>query len=381
MDWFVYNYTEVTVMPAGTYLSQVDLVLHGDTTGSMSPCRKEMLKKFEQGFTRLFAEIPNLRVALGFNGDYCDKESTYVTRWHDFSRNLYDLCQFVRNTKPTDGGDLPECYELVLKQGLELNWRLVNSTKKIFVLTADDLPHSISDPHNRLYNGKGLDWKEQADGYVKRGIIVCAVQCLSKSYATPFYRELAERTGGYHFTLDQFGDLIDLVIAICYQQVSQEALQEWDQELTSKGRMTRSVDNNLAILAKSKRSRRFVENDSGLDSVPPGRFQMLLVEDDGIRIDAFVRANGLEFKPSRGFYEFMKPELIQEKKEVVLRDKVTGDMFTGKEARKMIGLAPGERKRRKPKDLEKYDVFVQSTSYTRKLVAGTRFLYEVDLSR
>jgi len=32
----------------------------------------------------------------------------------------------------------------------------------------------------------------------------------------------------------------------------------------------------------------------------------------------------------------------------------------------------------KPASLEKFVVFVQSTSYNRKLISGTRFLYEVE---
>ncbi|MBI2056190.1 MAG: VWA domain-containing protein [Candidatus Sungbacteria bacterium] len=365
-----------------SYQNRVEVVLETDTTGSMRPCRTEVLKKFEQGLIRLFTEIPNLRVGLGFNGDYCDKKSSYVTRWHLLSQDIYSLTRFIRNSDHTDGGDLPECYELVLKEGLNLGWSADPQVKKVFVLAADDLPHPVNDPQNRLYNGGiGIDWRLQAGEYANRGIMICTVQCLSKSYATPFYRELAERTDGYHLVLDQFSDLMDLIIAICYGQIGQEVLQRWDRELAQKGRMTRSVDANFTILSRGKRARHFAGHNVKLSAVFPGRFQMLRVEKNGQRIDEFVEENALEYKRGHGFYEFTKPELIQEKKEVVLRDKITGDMFTGDEARKLIGLNPGERRRIKPKDLEKYDVFVQSTSYTRKLVGGTRFLYEVDLDR
>jgi hypothetical protein len=46
-------------------------------------------------------------------------------------------------------------------------------------------------------------------------------------------------------------------------------------------------------------------------------------------IKDFVQRNSLLFKVGRGFYEFTKPETISHKKEVVLLDKTTGDMFTG----------------------------------------------------
>jgi hypothetical protein len=58
----------------------------------------------------------------------------------------------------------------------------------------------------------------------------------------------------------------------------------------------------------------------------------VLTVDDRISIKDFVQANTLVFKAGRGFYEFTKPEKISNKKEVVLVDKVTGDMFTGQQA-------------------------------------------------
>lgn len=44
----------------------------------------------------------------------------------------------------------------------------------------------------------------------------------------------------------------------------------------------------------------------------------------------------------------------------------------------MLGLPMGATVRIKPSNLEKYIVFVQSTSANRKLVGGTRFLYEIE---
>jgi hypothetical protein len=100
--------------------------------------------------------------------------------------------------------------------------------------------------------------------------------------------------------------------------------------------------------------------------------------DRDMPIKQFVLENSLAFKTGRGFYEFMKTETIQGHKEVVLMDRKTGDLFSGERAREMLGLPPGATVRIKPASLEKYVVFVQSTSYNRKLISGTRFLYEVE---
>ena len=58
-------------------------------------------------------------------------------------------------------------------------------------------------------------------------------------------------------------------------------------------------------------------------------------------------------------------------------------MFSGKEAREILGLpeygtvtvAPGSAPALRDGG---YTAFVQSTSYNRKLLAGTKFLYEVE---
>ena len=68
--------------------------------------------------------------------------------------------------------------------------------------------------------------------------------------------------------------------------------------------------------------------------------------------------------------------IFSDKKEVVLVDKTSGDMFTGAEACEMVGA--GGAGRIKPTALNEWRVFVQSTSYNRVLMPGTGFLYEVD---
>ncbi|MDO8558886.1 MAG: hypothetical protein Q7R84_00995 [bacterium] len=357
----------------------VEAVLHTDTTGSVYPCILEVRRKIESSLTTLFKEIPDLRVGIGANGDYCDEGRTYVTSRHDLSKSIHDLCQFIRNLENTNGGDLPECYELVLHEARKYSWS--HSARKVFVLIGDDVPHSPHDRQNVAYNGRGLDWREEAAALAKIGVVVHTVQCLNKGrHADAFYEELARMTGGYHFTLDQFSEVTDLIMAICYDQGNTARFKTWEQEIVSAGRMTRSVDENFARFSGRKISERFARTPRSLSAVPFGRFQILHVLSD-ISIRDFVEENGLIFKAGRGFYEFTKTELIQEKKEVVLRTKGTGDMYSGDEARRMIGLRPGERAKVKPAHLATYDVFVQSTSHNRKLIGGTRFLYEVDLSR
>ena len=66
-------------------------------------------------------------------------------------------------------------------------------------------------------------------------------------------------------------------------------------------------------------------------------------------------------------------------------DRVSGDFFNGPEAREILDLRPqiftgkgtGVIETITPNQPDKYKVFIQSTSFTRKLVPGTSLLYEV----
>ena len=225
-----------------------------------------------------------------------------------------------------------------------------------------------------------LNWRDEVDLLTKMGVKVYGLQALGRSHATSFYREIATRTGGQHLTLDQFEDVINIIMAICYQQAGSTELSQWETQVETNGQMNRSLNRVFATLSSRTTSSSKYENKTGLVPVAPGRFQVMDVDlDQSIR--EYVESNGLIFKTGRGFYEFTKRELIQERKEVVVRDRLTGDMFTGEAARKLIGLDSGERKSVRPDGSGRYQVFVQSTSYNRKLVGGTKFLYEVDMSR
>lgn len=181
--------------------------------------------------------------------------------------------------------------------------------------------------------------------------------------------------GGFHLNLDQFAYITDLFLAVCYQQSSTDQLQAYEQEVVEQGRMNRGLNQMFNTMLKREVSSDY--ETATLRAVTPERFQVLEV-DNGISIKAFVLENGLTFKTGRGFYEFTKTETIQGKKEIVLMDRSTDDLFEGEAAREMLGLPIDATIRIKPSNLEKYIVFVQSTSANRKLVGGTRFLYEIE---
>lgn len=347
--------------------NNIEVVFSFDTTGSMYPCLTQVRKKIKNTVTRLMDELPLIKIGIIAHGDYCDADSTYVTKILNLSGDVDEICNFVQNVAPTGGGDAPECYELVLHEAQSLSWS--NSANKSLVLIGDDIPHAPA------HNPQKLNWRKELDKLGDAGITVYGVQALNRSHATPFYQEIAEKSGGFHITLDQFSYITDLFLAVCYQQSSNEQLQAYEQEIIEQGRMSRGLNKIFNTMMKREGVSYYESTD--LRAVSPGRFQVLDVDQD-ISIKAFVLENALRFKVGRGFYEFTKTETIQAKKEIILMDRETGDLFEGSSAREMLGLPMDATIRIKPSNLEKYVVFVQSTSANRKLIGKTRFLYEVE---
>jgi hypothetical protein len=373
----------------------IDVCISFDTTGSMSACIGRVRREVESVVRQLFNDIPGLHVSIIIHGDYCDAPNVITTL--DFTDDQELICDFIKTAPNTSGGDAPECYELVLNRCRSLKWR--SGRSKVLVLIGDATPHGPSYPQNT----ENLDWRNELGLLHEAGIHVYAVQCLARSGSTPFYAEMAEKTNGLHLELHQFNAIVDLIMAICYKQKGEEALFTFEKKVQQKGRLTDVVGHNLDKLAgrkpreirstsktwsKSGAGKRILSSLSAkadinvekLEPVHPSRFQVLSVTEK-TPIRRFAEENGLKFAKGRGFYEFTKTVEVQPYKEVVLLDNETGAMFSGDDARTMIGLPPmneGTNVKLRPAPLDGFTAFIQSTSINRALLPGTRFLYEME---
>lgn len=92
--------------------------------------------------------------------------------------------------------------------------------------------------------------------------------------------------------------------------------------------------------------------------------------------NALVRSRvGFCYEAGRAFYQLMKSEKVQSYKDIVIRDKKTGNIYS--DGRDILGIPSGQDVRLKPLDHRHYDIFVQSTSNNRKVVRGTTLLYKI----
>lgn len=385
-------------------MSGVDIVISFDTTGSMYPCLTQVRRKVEELVNKLFSEVDDIHMGIIAHGDYCDASSYYVTKAADLTGDQKKVANFVRNVGATGGGDAPECYELVLHESRSLSWRA--GTTKALVMIGDERPHEPDYPQNT----KNLDWRNELEMLKEMGVQVYGVHALAayRRAAQPFWKQMAQMTDGYYLTLDQFNEISDMLMAICYHQAGDEKLlASLRDNIGDKRRMTLSMAQTFEVLtgerpevnavapsrpsygggyyraAKTKVTEDELEayGDVKLEPVPPGRFQRLDVDRD-ISIRDFVNENlgAGTFEKGAGYYEFGKKSVkIQSYKKVVLVDRDSGEMFSGDAARKMLRLPKGRDYKLAPREvsLEKYWVFVQSTSVNRKLHKDDSFLYEV----
>ncbi|MGW1288724.1 vWA domain-containing protein [Streptomyces sp. NPDC001118] len=82
---------------------------------------------------------------------------------------------------------------------------------------------------------------------------------------------------------------------------------------------------------------------------------------------------GHTYRTGGAFYQLSKSEKIQAQKQIAVLEKKTDRVYTGPEARALLGL-PNTEVRVKPDHNDDFTIFVQSTSVNRKLVPNTRLL-------
>ncbi|MFE5628903.1 vWA domain-containing protein [Streptomyces sp. NPDC056463] len=111
---------------------------------------------------------------------------------------------------------------------------------------------------------------------------------------------------------------------------------------------------------------------AGLVPVDPSGYQLIPVaRDAGIR--DWVVECGHTYRTGGAFYQLSKSEKVQAQKKIAVLEKKTDRVYTGPEARALLGL-PDVEVRVRPDHNDDFTIFVQSTSVNRKLVANTRLL-------
>lgn len=169
--------------------------------------------------------------------------------------------------------------------------------------------------------------------------------------------------------------------------IPRENIQEW--ETTAVGMEASTVQTTQAMnnyyAARSAGARSSTTFYSTANAVDTSKLKditkevsLYLVPQDqmGIEIRDFILKHRMEYLKGSAFYQLTKTEArVQHTKMILVRDRTTGAIYAGDDARKMIGLPTNSNARLHPGDHGNYDIFIQSESINRKLVAGTGVIY------
>jgi hypothetical protein len=154
-------------------------------------------------------------------------------------------------------------------------------------------------------------------------------------------------------------------------EVGETIKQATDNFMTSRAvgvRGTRNLFNMGEAMAKVS-----LTDINALDKLHPGQYRVLPVDATG-PIAPFVEKNlARAYRQGEAFYALTKPEKIQPQKKIAIFDKKSKYVFTGDNARKVLNL-PDYEVKVAPASHADFDIYVQSTSVNRKLIAGTSLL-------
>lgn len=168
-------------------------------------------------------------------------------------------------------------------------------------------------------------------------------------------------------------------------------IQEWNTTAAGMEKSTTATtaafDNFYATRAAGKTSSNvFYADATAVDTSKlldvSSKVSLYVVEgwENAHQIRDFVLRRRTRYLKGSAFYQLTKTEArVGPNKMLAVRDRTTGAIFAGKEARTMLGLSSVDNIRLHPGDHGNYDLFIQSESVNRKLVAGTGVLYWEEL--
>jgi hypothetical protein len=172
--------------------------------------------------------------------------------------------------------------------------------------------------------------------------------------------------------------------------VLRDSIAIWDAESsaglnTAVSAIKTATDNFMTARATGVRGTRSVFS-TGADAINPKTVRSNLRPLDRSTYRTFTSNGKYEIRDfvesvtmrqyvkGNSYYQLEKSEKIQPTKKILVVDKSNGTTYAGDAARDLIGLPSNREVRVHPDDNPKYDVFVQSTSFNRHVLPGTKVL-------
>lgn len=154
------------------------------------------------------------------------------------------------------------------------------------------------------------------------------------------------------------------------EKVGETMRQATDYYFAQRSVGVRSTKNLFQVDASKLTTSKVVNK---LDELSPNEYDLLPVRKDSSIKDYVESWLGKPYRIGSAYYNLSKKEVIQANKQIAVKDKINGRVYSGLAARTLLGL-PNYEVKVEPASYGKYDIFVQSNSINRKLLRGTEVL-------
>ena len=209
----------------------MDIIFAFDTTGSMYFYLEQVQTELTEIILEINGTIPNSLLGIIAYGDYCDKDSTYITKVLNLSNDVNKIKSFVKQIEKTGGGDEPEALEVALyNSATMMQWRTIS--KKAMVIVGDAPPHGVIDKLIQ-YN-----YQTETQKLKNLGVKIYAVQCGKDKTTEQTFRWIAKITDGIYLNLNNIKDLKEALIGSIMKEAGAEKLDNYITKVIQKKSLT-----------------------------------------------------------------------------------------------------------------------------------------------
>jgi Mg-chelatase subunit ChlD len=179
---------------------RVEVVFVLDTTGSMSGLIAAAKEKIWAIANTLASAKPVPEIRMGLVG-YRDRGDAYVTKVVDLSDDLDLVYAELTKFQADGGGDTPESVNQALHEAVtKISWSEDARTYRTIFLVGDCPPH--------MDYQDDVKYPEVCKAAATTGICINTIQCGNHGDTTPIWREIADKSDGQCFQVDQSGGAV-----------------------------------------------------------------------------------------------------------------------------------------------------------------------------
>lgn len=196
--------TEPQIQAEGkTEPPRIEVVFVLDTTGSMSGLIEGAKQKIWSIANAMATAKPHPSIRMGLVA-YRDRGDDYITKLTAMTEDLDAIYSDLMKLSASGGGDGPESvnqalYEAYKKFDWTPNTGTGKNTLRLIYLVGDAPPHVDYE--------QDTPYKATCAEAIKQGITINTIQCGSGADTTPIWKEIASKTDGEYFAIQQSGGM------------------------------------------------------------------------------------------------------------------------------------------------------------------------------